>query len=88
MLESELSKKDREISRLEKEVETGKTLHFSAYTGPYEVGVDVDDSKKKLEKARKEREEVAKALDGGIAETIKQSITKKYREDIDAVNQK
>ncbi|MGC6736559.1 tape measure protein [Escherichia coli] len=88
MLESELSKKDREISRLEKEVETGKTLHFSAYTGPYEVGVDVDDSKKKLEKARKEREEVAKALDGGIAETIKQSITKKYREGIDAANQK
>lgn len=88
MLESAKREKNRQISKLEKEVVTGKRSQISRDGLVYETNVDVNGAKQQLENLKKERDEIAKTLGEGIEKSIYKSVTKGLDDAIAEVNQK
>ncbi|MBG0941530.1 tape measure protein [Escherichia coli] len=88
MLESAKREKDRQISKLEKEVTTGKRSQVSRDGLVYETGVDVNSTKQQLENLKKERDDIAKTLGEGIEKSVYKSVTKGLDDAIAEVNQK
>ncbi len=88
MLESAKREKDRQISKLEKEVTTGKRSQVSRDGLVYETDVDVNSTKQQLENLKKERDDIAKTLGEGIEKSVYKSVTKGLDDAIAEVNQK